>query len=352
MSLFITLAILGVLYNRASDPNMWRWLVPNNEARADAVAPVEKITKPELLQETIVEGPNDLDDAQMIDFRAMCRVLEDKKPLKNYEMPAYWKLMGWTRTQSMADLERRARRDVVFTQLWQAPETYRGKLVRMRVHVRRALVHEAPENSLGIKQVYELLGFTDESLSFPYFMVLSEKPEGLDLGAAVEGDAVFVGYFLKVMGYEAFDNKRASPLLIGKLRLLDGSTKRKAAAVASGWEYGLLAGGGLVVVGGFVLQALMAARRGKSNRLKVSGEVIPEELPTDFFAASNAKNDASQIAPDVSQAVAGSSDENVAVAVAEPVAHELVAATNERVLQPAPMVAAASVEESSSPTAK
>lgn len=301
MSLLMTLAVLGALYNQVRDPNMWRWLAPGREARADVGAPAApaepKKPSTEFLRETIVEGPNDLDDGQMVDFKAMCRVIEDKKPLKNYEMPAYWKLAKWSRTQPFDQLEARARKDVVFTQMWQDPDMYRGKLIRMRVHVRRALVHPAPDNDVGFKDVYELLGFTDESLSFPYFMVLTEKPDGLDLGDAVEADGIFVGYFLKVMGYETFKDKRASPVLIGKLKLLEGARKKKAAAPMSGWMYGLLATGAAVVVAGFFVQSSFVRNARKSTRLRVSGEAVPEELPTEFFAASGSPDAAVQSAP-------------------------------------------------------
>lgn len=300
MSLLMTLAVLGALYNQVRDPNMWRWLAPGREARADVgvpAAPAEpKKPSTEFLRETIVEGPNDLDDGQMVDFKAMCRVIEDKKPLKNYEMPAYWKLAKWSRTQPFDQLEARARKDVVFTQMWQDPDTYRGKLIRMKVHVRRALVHPAPENEAGFKDLYELAGFTDESLSFPYFMILTEKPDGLDLGAEIEADGVFVGYFLKVMGYETFKDKRASPVLIGKLKLLDGARMKKVAAPMGGWMYGALAAGAAVVAAGFFLQTAFIQKSRKSNRLRVSGEVVPEELPTDFYASTSPVDVSAQVA--------------------------------------------------------
>ncbi len=62
---------------------------------------------------------------------------------------------------------------------------YRGELLHMRLHIRRALMHEAPTNKAGLKQVYELWGWTEESKSFPYVVLCSELPPGITLGAEV-----------------------------------------------------------------------------------------------------------------------------------------------------------------------
>ena len=43
-------------------------------------------------------------------------------------------------------------------------------------------------------------------------------PEGWKIGADVRFEGVFVGYFLKTLGYEAFQKNRSAPLLIGKIR--------------------------------------------------------------------------------------------------------------------------------------
>ncbi len=135
-------------------------------------------------------------------------------------MPAYWRCLKWARAQSFADLERRAVHGVVYTQLWEQPDKYRGKLVRLRLHIRRILDWEAPENSAGVRRVYEAWGWTDDSKSFPYVVVFSDLPEGIPLGDNVEEEGLFVGYFLKTIEYTAFNRNRSSPLLLGRMKWL------------------------------------------------------------------------------------------------------------------------------------
>ena len=49
-------------------------------------------------------------------------------------------------------------------------------------------------------------------------LVTDQLPEGWKIGADVRFEGVFVGYFMKTMGYVAFQKNRSAPLLIGKIR--------------------------------------------------------------------------------------------------------------------------------------
>jgi hypothetical protein len=110
---------------------------------------------------------------------------------------------------------------VLFTQLWEQPDQYRGERLQLRLHIKRALSHEAPANPADVKRVYEAWGWTEESRSFPYLVVFSELPPQMTLGPDIQEEAVFVGYFLKLMSYQAYDAPRAAPLLVGQLQRLE-----------------------------------------------------------------------------------------------------------------------------------
>ena len=170
--------------------------------------------------EIIVPGPTDQNESEAAAARSLFQAVTDRAPLSKIEMPAYWRCLKWARAQSFADLERRAVHGVVYTQLWEQPDKYRGKLVRLRLHIRRILDWEAPENSAGVRRVYEAWGWTDESKSFPYVVVFSDLPEGIPLGDNVEEEGLFVGYFLKTIAYTAFNRNRSSPLLLGRMKWL------------------------------------------------------------------------------------------------------------------------------------
>ena len=161
-----------------------------------------------------------------------CRTV---RPLAKIEMPAYWRCLKWARAQSFADLERRAVKRIVYTQLWEQPDKYRGKLIRLRLHVRRILDWEAPENSAGVRRVYEAWGWTDESKSFPYVVVFSEVPEGIRLGDNLQEEGLFVGYFLKTIAYTAYNKNRSSPLLLGRMKWLGSTAPAHPIVSGSDW---------------------------------------------------------------------------------------------------------------------
>ena len=214
-SLIMAMAVLWVFYDRMKDPTTWGVFADEEPA----AKPIEKA--PPADKETIVTGPNHKDDEELAAAQRNFEFIIDRAPLKSREMDAYWRLMAWSRTEPLADLEKAAKRDVAFTQLWDQPERYRGQSIRLRLHVRRVLEYDAPENPHGFSKVYEAWGWTDESSTFPYVIVLPEKPKGLRIGEEVSSEVVFVGHFLKIMSYtDKLGKTRGAPLLIGRSRLV------------------------------------------------------------------------------------------------------------------------------------
>ena len=243
MSLIFMLAVLWMLITRASDPDTWRWLANDPDggkpkaqdpdespvaANVPVVEPKKTATPPQLSipTEEVVANPTDQDPDEQDAVKEEFQAIADKQPLAAEEMPSYWRFMKWTRAQTFDELKARARRDVLFTQLWEQPDKYRGQLVYLKMHLKRALRHdEAPANPLGLKDVFEAWGWTEDSKSYPYLVVFPERPPGLPLGPDIHEEATFVGYFLKEMSYEAFDVRRAAPLLIGRLRWRENPTR-------------------------------------------------------------------------------------------------------------------------------
>jgi hypothetical protein len=110
------------------------------------------------------------------------------------------------------------------------------------------LSHEAPQNSADVKTVYEAWGWTEESRSFPYLVVFSDLPPQMPLGPDIHEEAVFVGYFMKIMSYQAYDAARGAPLLVGRLQWIPNPAR--AALQDQGSDYFLptAIGGGLLVI--------------------------------------------------------------------------------------------------------
>jgi len=168
-------------------------------------------------------GPTDLDeeerDAATEEFQALTdRTLE----MHPEEMNAYWRLFSWVQNQTPAGLRKRAIKDVVMNDFIQSADDFRGKLVALDLNVRRVLRYPAPKNRLGIKNVYEVTGFTTESQAWLYIGLTADLPKGMPTGSSVEEQATFYGYFLKLQGYyragaKPDERPLAAPLLIGRV---------------------------------------------------------------------------------------------------------------------------------------
>src|SRR6185312_3143256 len=81
--------------------------------------------------------------------------------------------------------------------------------------------------------LYEAWIETPDSGRFPYVCVFEEPPRGLPIGANIAEHAVFNGYFLKIMKYEAADVARGAPVLVGRIGW-DPSQSTEAQAPGSG----------------------------------------------------------------------------------------------------------------------
>jgi hypothetical protein len=241
------LIVLALVYSWASKPRSWSWLDDSAETStfdpeaeenpaAGASGHPEDEKKPSA-DEVIVPGPTDQNAADATSAHPLFQAVTDREPLSKIEMPAYWRCLKWARAQSFKDLERRAEKHVVFTQFWQQPDKYRGKLIRLRLHVVRILTWDSEENSAGVKHVYEVWGWTDESKSFPYVLILSELPKGIPIGDGLHEEGVFVGYFLKTMSYTASNKNRSSPLLLGRMKWLPATAPAHPVITARDWRW-------------------------------------------------------------------------------------------------------------------
>ncbi len=309
-SMLILLAVLGALYDMMRQPASWNWLSANEGDRPSASLtsePVASTGSP--APEKIIAGPNDLDPAEWAEFQSLSELVTDKSELRAREMLPYWKLLEWSHTQSLAELEQRARQEPALVQIWNEPAKYRGKPIRLRLHVRRVLEWEtdASKNGLGASKVYEVMGWTDETKSLPYMVVLADKPPELPVGNEVEAEIVFVGYFLKIMTYQTFDDKsRGTPLLLGRARVV-ARTAGPARPVDL-WQAGqyVLGGGLLVVLFALVVWWLPRGKKRKPATTFTDAEIDRQWVPLDDtptpplsdFAAALARQTASATHPE------------------------------------------------------
>ena len=140
MSMLMLLVIVGTLIVRTRDASMWRWAasVADDEPVA---APATTADDGDRFVETLVTGPNDQQPFEHSQAEYQFQAITDKAPNNPEDMPSYWRLMRWSKTESFDDLWARAAKDRYFTHLGQTPEKHRGELIAMKVSLRRAVRH-------------------------------------------------------------------------------------------------------------------------------------------------------------------------------------------------------------------
>lgn len=260
VTVIVMFGVVFLLFSRAKDASTWRWLVtdaePSNGGPVESASPGliqtaddRATTAVHGLSATATEpaGATDLDADELEQARWEFQAVEDKSPLLREEMPSYWRLVSWIRRQPAHALAERARRDVLFTHLMESPAKRRGELIRVRLHLMRSLRHEADENKIGVKWLYEAWGWSNDSQPWPYVVIFPDWPRGMPLGADIREEASVDGYFLKLMAYRAHDDKRrVAPLLIGRLTW-HPSPLRTSDEASWFWPI-VLAGGGILLL--------------------------------------------------------------------------------------------------------
>ena len=115
---------------------------------------------------------------------------------------------------------------VGFRQLYQQPDEYRGRLIRVRGAAHRVYHLSAPKNIAGIDGYYKFIIALAGHPDNPVMVYSLELPEGFpevkDLNVdkevtdLVDVDVEFTGYFFKLAAYRAGDGIRVAPLIIAK----------------------------------------------------------------------------------------------------------------------------------------
>ncbi|MFN0196387.1 MAG: hypothetical protein ACKVT0_06560 [Planctomycetaceae bacterium] len=102
-----------------------------------------------------------------------------------------------------------------FVDLFQNPDTYRGKPVTLTGYTRRVRSIVADKNEYGIDTLHEIWLFTDDSQNNPVVIVCTEIPKDLPQGDRLLNGISVTGYFFKLYGYDdSGDDKRLAPMIL------------------------------------------------------------------------------------------------------------------------------------------
>jgi len=236
------LAVLALLISRAAQPASWLWLTGESKAQVGAQveanqSPAKVSTQPTATPPEPVTVGTDLDGEEQAEVEEQFQALSDfSLGMAPEEMPAYWRMFRWTNRQTFEQMRQRAEQKPLFNQFVQFRDKHRGKLFRLDLTVRQVLAYPAAKNSADVKEVFEISGTTEQSQAWYYMVLTSDLPSGMPRGKINER-ATFVGYFLKVQGYQPGgaspnDKPLPAPLLIGRLQWRPAPT----AAPQSDWE--------------------------------------------------------------------------------------------------------------------
>jgi hypothetical protein len=130
-------------------------------------------------------------------------------------------------------------------------------------------------------------------------VLCSELPPEIKVATETHAEVVFVGYFLKIYGYDAFKARRGAPMLVGRVRAVP--TGEHIAASRSAGLISMLAIGGALIVLAIILAAVYrVTRRSRRAPLKPGPRVLSNENIESWL--ENIPNDeAGEVASSVSR---------------------------------------------------
>jgi hypothetical protein len=187
--------------------------------------------------------------------------ITDEKPIQSdaLEVDAYAGALALAHWTDAAALDKAARGDLTFVQLFREPAKYRGQIVRISGRMKRIRRYDDPPEKArraGIAHVYEGWLFNDDFGINPVCCVFTDLPDGLRVAEKMEERVEFAGYLFKRYRYKAGDTPkpnqwRDAPLLIGRVVAV---LPARTTGEPRGWDRSLaplflsLVGGTIVVV--------------------------------------------------------------------------------------------------------
>jgi hypothetical protein len=181
-------------------------------------------------------GPTDEDAKESAAAREEYQAITDgATTLGPEEMEAYSRLVRWVHDQSWERLERRAKKGLRYTDLYDDVSKHRGELVALDVDIRAA--GDAGKSRDGIA-LCDAWGATEESRGRLYSLIIVDYPPKMPTGYNIRVKAKFAGYLLKLQGYQPGSAKpgqkpEKAPLLIGRVQWEPGPV---ATSANSGWQ--------------------------------------------------------------------------------------------------------------------
>ena len=188
---------------------------------ANAVAGRESINLPESLFENVtIKGarPGILSEEASAYFTILnhAREVSQQELRKTAESYQQQRIREVKKYQLLQKQEGKKFEFPAFVDLFQFPEKYVGKPVRLKGHARKYRSYPMEENDYGIEMLHELWLYTDDSQQNPSVIVCTEIPDDFPTQDAVIEGVEVSGFFFKMYVYGAQDTVRFAPMLLAK----------------------------------------------------------------------------------------------------------------------------------------
>ncbi|WP_435006796.1 hypothetical protein P12x_004273 [Tundrisphaera lichenicola] len=219
---------------------------------------------------------------QGVEFQA----ITDKSPVQGRESAAYAELLRRARQTPSSELATAARKDILYTHLWERPERYRGVPIHIEGTAKRILTYEVNPELAPSGRLFEAWVYSDENRVVPYVLIFADPPKDLVIGPDLFVRVKFDGYFMKLLRYTASDHARAAPMLVGRLTTIPKAADAPAPMVEfrnfarrDGFiiVFVLLLGY-IAIRAFFVIRKALFPGRPKSARISQDLERSPDEI--------------------------------------------------------------------------
>jgi hypothetical protein len=289
VSLLIMLAVIGLtvynLHQRAmvDGPRGTEEVVANAPSTSEALSQQPAASPSTATPPKARKAAPDEDAEQWKQFRRRSEAILDKATsIRGYEMPAYWRVMDWVESQSLADFRARSLPQLPFQNFLQHPDKYRGRPVRVALEVRQVQSIEVDDAKGKPRELYELWGVPTELDGWWYVVVTPELPPGFPMGKNLGATTTVYGYFFKLQGYHQLDAKPdarplLAPMIIGRVAPVT------VIAPAAPWNP---LSGIVLAVGGMILVVVVAGWIFAARRKPVSRTAMSFDLPDTIDGAT------------------------------------------------------------------
>jgi hypothetical protein len=232
------MAMVGLLvmilfaFSATRKPENWNWFFHlSGESAPRAPQPLDGIDF------RVKHGPDDL---PLESFRLATHATDADSPpaagLDLRQLPADWlsgvqdqrigrlrneeadirRICERLQTVSQQQLVEAAERDASFRVVNVEPDQYRGRLLYLEAALWRLAPYPIQDAEHGDLSLWQAWVFTADSGNNPWVVLLTQKPDGVEPGDALDRPVHVAGYFFKRYGYPTEDGLHVAPMLIAK----------------------------------------------------------------------------------------------------------------------------------------